>query len=86
MLDKLALIPLMPFLGFLLNGLFGRRLGKTFVSIVGVGSAFASAILGSVATWEYVNQYHDREPHPHVRLPGVIAGGRRALGPVPGGW
>lgn len=40
------LIPLMPLLGFILNGLFGKRLGKTFVSYVGcasVGIAFAIA-------------------------------------------
>ncbi|MBI2212079.1 MAG: NADH-quinone oxidoreductase subunit L [Acidobacteria bacterium] len=75
MLDKLALIPLMPFLGFLLNGLFGRRLGKTFVSIVGVGTAFASAILGSYATWEYVHTFHDGERHVDVVYQWFLSGG-----------
>ncbi|MCM2316187.1 MAG: NADH-quinone oxidoreductase subunit L, partial [Thermoanaerobaculia bacterium] len=75
MLDNLALIPLMPFLGFLLNGLFGRRLGKTFVSIVGVGLAFASAILGTIATYEYVNTYHHGERHVDVVYQWFLSGG-----------
>src|SRR5215471_4188890 len=33
----LTLIVLLPLLGFLLNGLFGNRLGKAFVSAVGCG-------------------------------------------------
>ncbi|MBK8322439.1 MAG: NADH-quinone oxidoreductase subunit L [Betaproteobacteria bacterium] len=33
----LTLIVLLPLLGFLLNGLLGNRLGKTFVSVVGCG-------------------------------------------------
>jgi NADH-quinone oxidoreductase subunit L len=43
----LPLIPLLPFLGFVLNGLFGKRAGRTFVSWVGVGTplvAFAVAL------------------------------------------
>ncbi|MGK2857525.1 MAG: NADH-quinone oxidoreductase subunit L [Thermoanaerobaculia bacterium] len=75
MLDNLALIPLMPFLGFLLNGLLGRRLGKTFVSIVGVGLAFASAILGTIATWQYVNTYQHGERHVDVVYQWFLSGG-----------
>ena len=43
----LTLIVLLPLLGFLLNGLAGNRLGKTFVSVVGCGLpilAFAQAV------------------------------------------
>jgi NADH-quinone oxidoreductase subunit L len=36
---ELWVIPLLPLLGFALNGLLGKRLGKSFVSAVGVGSA-----------------------------------------------
>ncbi len=42
------LIPLFPLIGFILNGLLGKRLGKTFVSYVGctsVGMAFVVAIV-----------------------------------------
>ena len=33
----LTVIVLLPLAGFLLNGLFGNRLGKRFVSVVGCG-------------------------------------------------
>ncbi len=39
MLDYLWLIPLLPLIGSALNGLVGRRLGKTFVTWIGCGSA-----------------------------------------------
>ncbi len=39
MLDYLWLIPLLPLIGSALNGLAGRRLGKSFVTWVGCGSA-----------------------------------------------
>ena len=35
----LWVIPVIPLAGFVLNGLLGTRLGKSFVSAVGVGSA-----------------------------------------------
>ncbi len=44
---RLLAIALLPFAGFLLNGLIGRRLGRTFVSVVGCGlplAAFAVAL------------------------------------------
>jgi NADH-quinone oxidoreductase subunit L len=66
MLDKLGLIPLLPFIGFVLNGVLGDRLGKKFVSVVGVGTAFASAILGTIATREYLQIYHHGERHLNV--------------------
>ena len=36
MLDYVWLIPLFPAIGFLINGFFGRRLGKRSVSWVGL--------------------------------------------------
>lgn len=48
MLEYVWLIPLFPFIGFLINGLLGRRLGKGAVSVVGpsaIGLSFLTAIL-----------------------------------------
>ena len=59
MLDKLWLIPLLPFLGFLLNGLIGKRAGRTFVTIVGPLVSLLAAITGTVAAF----QYHAHHPH-----------------------
>jgi NADH-quinone oxidoreductase subunit L len=45
----LALIPLLPFLGFVFLGLFGRRVGKAVVSIVAVGTVALAFALSVVA-------------------------------------
>jgi NADH-quinone oxidoreductase subunit L len=58
MLTKLWLIPFLPFLGFLLNGLFGKRLGKAFVTAVAIASTGLTALLSTVA----VVQYHRIAP------------------------
>src|SRR5438105_2222622 len=39
---QLWLIPIFPFIGFLLNGVFGRRLSKTVVNAVACGSVLLS--------------------------------------------
>ena len=53
MLNYLWLIPVVPFIGFLLNGLFGRRAGKPFVSAVAAGASLIAAILGTAAALQY---------------------------------
>jgi NADH-quinone oxidoreductase subunit L len=50
---NLWLIPFFPFAGFVLNGLLGKRLSKSIVSLIAVGSvaasfAFVLAVLGKV--------------------------------------
>ena len=39
---QLWLIPILPLLGFTLNGLFGRRLSKPIVNVIAVGSVLLS--------------------------------------------
>ncbi|HEX7150414.1 MAG TPA: NADH-quinone oxidoreductase subunit L [Thermoanaerobaculia bacterium] len=63
MLNTLWLIPLMPFAGFLLNGLFGKRTGKGFVTAVALAGSLAAAILGTVAVFEYNAAYDHGERH-----------------------
>jgi NADH-quinone oxidoreductase subunit L len=53
MLDKLWLIPIVPFIGFLLNGLLGRKLGKSFVTLAGCGASLLAALLGTAAVVQY---------------------------------
>jgi NADH-quinone oxidoreductase subunit L len=50
MQSTLALIPALPLAGFLVLALLGGRLGRRGVSLVGVGSVGASAILAIVST------------------------------------
>ncbi|MEZ0228664.1 MAG: NADH-quinone oxidoreductase subunit L [Planctomycetota bacterium] len=45
----LPLIPLLPLLGFLLNGLFGKKAGRGFVTLVGVGTPLAGFALTAAA-------------------------------------
>src|SRR5436190_962303 len=58
MLNILWLIPVLPFAGFLLNGLFGKRLGKGFVTAVALLASFGAAVAGTIA----VVQYHAAYP------------------------
>jgi NADH-quinone oxidoreductase subunit L len=61
---QLWLIPIFPLLGFLLNGLFGRRMSKTMVNVFAIGSvalSFAWAVktlvgLGPLET-KYIEHY-----------------------------
>src|ERR1043165_935141 len=67
MLNTLWLIPLLPFAGFVINGLFGRRAGKPFVTVVALAGSLGAAILGTVAAV----QYHAASPHGERRVKGV---------------
>jgi NADH-quinone oxidoreductase subunit L len=41
-MQKLWLIPALPFLGFLINGIFGRKLPKTLINLIAIGSVVLS--------------------------------------------
>jgi len=63
-MQQLWLIPILPFLGFLINGLFGRRMSKSMVNLFAIGSvalAFGWAVktllaLGPLET-KYIEHY-----------------------------
>jgi NADH-quinone oxidoreductase subunit L len=63
MLNTLWLIPLLPFAGFLLNGLFGKRLGKGFVTTVALLASFGAAVAGTMAVVQYHAAYPTGERH-----------------------
>src|SRR5881227_3764141 len=63
MLNTLWLIPLLPFAGFLLNGLFGKRLGKGFVTAVALLASLGAAVAGTIAVVQYHAAYPDGKPH-----------------------
>src|SRR5580704_9305100 len=50
----LALIPLFPFVGFLLNAFLGRRISKAAAGVVACGSMIASFGVSGVAVWSLV--------------------------------
>jgi NADH-quinone oxidoreductase subunit L len=45
MIDCIWLVPFLPLLGFLINGLFGKKLGKNLISWVGCGSVGLSFLV-----------------------------------------
>ena len=75
MLNTLWLIPLTPFLGFLLNGLFGKRAGKGFVTAVALAASLAAALLGTLAVIQYNGAYHHGERHVNLVYEWFSSGG-----------
>src|SRR3954463_14729047 len=63
MLNTLWLIPVLPFAGFLLNGLFGKRLGKGFVTAVALLASLGAAVAGTIAVVQYHAAYPSGERH-----------------------
>ena len=43
-MQQLWLIPILPFLGFLLNGLLGKKLSKPVINSIAVGSVLLSFV------------------------------------------
>jgi NADH-quinone oxidoreductase subunit L len=54
----LLLIPLIPFLGFLVNAFFGRRLSKTVSGGVACAAVLASFGISVAAVWSVVSSHH----------------------------
>src|SRR5436305_13155948 len=52
MMNLTYLIPLLPFIGFLLNGLFRKQLSKPLVGIIGCGTVLASFIISLMVFFE----------------------------------
>ncbi|HVT45007.1 MAG TPA: NADH-quinone oxidoreductase subunit L [Thermoanaerobaculia bacterium] len=75
MLDKLGLIPLIPFAGFVLNGLFGSRAGKAFVTTVALAASLLAAITSTIAVFQYSSIYHDGERHLDIVYTWFLSGG-----------
>src|SRR5690242_15065941 len=59
-LDIVWLIPLLPFIGFLVNGLGRKFLSKSMVSVVGCGVILAAFVLSA---WAFIQV---KEGHVHV--------------------
>ncbi len=57
----LLLIPLLPFLGFVVNAFFGRRLSKTVSGGVACAAVIASFGVAVAAVWSVVSSHHALE-------------------------
>jgi len=63
-LDLIWLIPLFPAAGFVINGLFGKRLPKTAVGVIAAGAVLISFILSAGAVYQLVQ--HEPEERSHT--------------------
>jgi NADH-quinone oxidoreductase subunit L len=77
MLD-LWLIPVWPLLGFLVNGLFGRRLGRPVVAKIACGSVGLSLLASVKAVWELLGRPHDDRQINQVVAPWIGVGSFQA--------
>src|SRR3954454_20955991 len=78
MLNTLWLIPLLPFAGFLLNGLFGKRLGKGFVTAVALLATLGAAVAGTIAVVQYHAAYPTGARHVDLVYNWISSGSIRA--------
>jgi len=78
MLSNLWLIPIWPLVGFLLNGFFGRRLGKSAVGIVACGSVGLSLLASLAAVAELLALPQEARRVTQVMAPWIGAGNFQA--------
>jgi NADH-quinone oxidoreductase subunit L len=71
---NLWLIPLFPLVGFLINGLFGRRLAKPLVNVIAVGSVAASF---AYVLWVLSALYPMMAPHTESYFSWIQSGNLR---------
>lgn len=69
------LIPLFPFLGFVLNGLLGKRLGKDFVSCVGCASIGLAFLTAATVFWDLLGRHPEERTLVNVLWSWMAVGG-----------
>ncbi|MBM4287858.1 MAG: NADH-quinone oxidoreductase subunit L [Deltaproteobacteria bacterium] len=74
MINYIWLVPVFPLIGFLINGLFGKRMSKHTVSIVGPGSVGLSFAWVLGVFWEYINLPANAKPVEVVIYNWITAG------------
>src|SRR4051812_15340468 len=62
-LDLIWIIPLFPAVGFLINGLVGKRLPKTVVGIIACGTVFLSFVFSAGAVYQLVQLEEHARSH-----------------------
>src|SRR5215475_6264223 len=62
-LDLIWLIPLFPAVGFVINGLFGKRLPKTVVGTIAAGAVLISFIFSAAAVYQLVQLSPEERSH-----------------------
>jgi len=78
MLNSLWLVPIWPLLGFLINGFFGRRIGKGTVGVIACGSVGLSLLASLVAVVELLALPHEARRVTQILAPWIGAGNFQA--------
>jgi NADH-quinone oxidoreductase subunit L len=82
-LDLIWLIPLFPAIGFVINGLFGKRLPKTAVGVIAAGAVLISFIVSAGAVYQLLQLAPEQRSHTVKLYEWINAGpARTAEGPL----
>src|SRR5262245_15525327 len=82
-LDLIWLIPLFPAIGFVINGLFGKRLPKTAVGVIASGAVLISFIFSAAAVFQLLQLGPEERSHTVKLYEWINAGpARTAEGPL----
>ncbi|HVP36045.1 MAG TPA: NADH-quinone oxidoreductase subunit L [Terriglobales bacterium] len=74
MIEYIWLIPLLPLVGFVINGLLGRKLGKTLVSFIGCGTIGLSFLIGIKIFFELLSLPAEQRIIEKVVFPWIYSG------------
>jgi NADH-quinone oxidoreductase subunit L len=82
-LDLIWLIPLFPAIGFVINGLFGKRLPKTAIGVIAAGAVLLSFIFSAGAVLQLIQLEPEHRSHTVKLYEWINAGAvRTAEGPL----
>ena len=74
MIEYIWLIPLLPLIGFVINGLLGRKLGKTLVSWIGCGTIGVSFLISVKILFELLSLPAEQRIIERVVFPWIYSG------------
>jgi len=74
MIEYIWLIPLLPLSGFLINGLLGKKLGKTLVSWIGCGSVGLSFLISLKVLFELLSVPAEGRVFEKIVFPWIYSG------------
>src|SRR5215510_1780920 len=79
-LDLIWLIPLIPAIGFVINGLFGKRLPKSAIGVIAAGAVLLSFILSAGAVFQLLQLDPEHRSHTVKLYEWINAGDVRTTG------
>jgi NADH-quinone oxidoreductase subunit L len=74
MIEYVWLIPLLPLIGFVINGILGKKLGKTLVSLIGCGTIGVSFLVSVKILFELLSLPAEQRIIERVVFPWIYSG------------